>query len=349
MTDKNLGSELNMVQRFWGRGYVFSPLGDGHVNDTFLARQKGVPELVFQRLNGNVFENVVLLQHQTAQLVTHLSRDANFSERFVVPEIVPSLNGEMVVMHEDSYWRAWRFIKGSVCDERLESVEQVESAAEAFGCFQRALIDFHPESWQLQVPNFQSFDFYREELLALGKSSKNPYVKDLILAAHQWAHEDYFNNGKQSYIHGDCKVTNLLFDDSSDVAKSIIDLDTVHLRSWTLDFADFVRSVSSSNGGFNRPLYASALRGFLLGKKISREDLMLSMDSLIRGPSAITLMLAIRFAADHLSGDVYFNVKAHGENLQRSLKQYHLFKEFQDSQLWMSEVFDQMRTDLIEE
>ena len=111
MADKNLGSELNMVQRFWGRGYVFSPLGDGHVNDTFLARQKGVPELVFQRLNGNVFENVVLLQHQTAQLVTHLSRDANFSERFVVPEIVPSLNGEMGVMHEDSYWRAWRFIK----------------------------------------------------------------------------------------------------------------------------------------------------------------------------------------------------------------------------------------------
>ena len=47
----------------------------------------------------------------------------------------------------------------------------------------------------------------------------------------------YFNNEKQSYIHGDCKVTNLLFDDSSDVAKSIIDLDTVHLRSWTLDFA----------------------------------------------------------------------------------------------------------------
>ena len=76
---------------------------------------------------------------------------------------------------------------------------------------------------------------------------------------------------------------------------------------------------------------------------------MLSMDSLIKGPSAITLMLAIRFAADHLRGDVYFNVNAHGENLQRSLKQYHLFKEFQDSQLWMSEVFDQMRTDFIEE
>ena len=116
-----------------------------------------------------------------------------------------------------------------------------------------------------------------------------------------------------------------------------------------MDFADFVRSVCSGNGGFNRPFYVSALRGFLRGKEISREDLMLSMDSLIRGPSAITLMLAIRFAADHLSGDVYFNVKAHGENLQRSLKQYHLFKEFQDSQLWMSEVFDQMRTDLIEE
>ena len=76
---------------------------------------------------------------------------------------------------------------------------------------------------------------------------------------------------------------------------------------------------------------------------------MLSMDSLIRGPSVITLMLAIRFAADHLRGDVYFNVKEHGENLQRSLQQYHLFKEIQDSQLWLSEVFDQMWADLIEE
>mgnify|MGYP001397105862 CR=1 FL=1 len=325
MTDKNLGSELNMVQRFWGRDYVFSPLGGGHVNNTFLAQKKGEPKLVFQRLNGNVFDNVVLLQRQTAQLLTHLSSDADFSERFVVPEIVPGLNGEMVVMHKDSYWRAWRFIESSVCVERLEGTEQVETAAEAFGCFQRALVDFHPESWRLQVPNFQSFDFYREELFALGKSSKIPFVRDLILAADQWPHENCFNNGKQSFVHGDCKVTNLLFDDSSDVAKTIIDLDTVHVRSWTLDFADFVRSVCSSNDGFDRHFYASALRGFLRGKEISREDLMSSMDSLIIGPSAITLMLAIRFGADHLRGNAYFNVKEHGENLQRSLEQYPPF------------------------
>ena len=146
MADKNLASELNFVQRFWGRDYVFSPLGGGHVNNTFLARRKGKPKLVFQRLNGNVFDNVILLQRQTAQLLTHLSSDADFSERFVVPEIVPGLNGEMVVMHKDSYWRAWRFIESSVCVERLEGAEQVETAAEAFGCFQRALIDFHPES-----------------------------------------------------------------------------------------------------------------------------------------------------------------------------------------------------------
>ena len=349
MADKNLARELNVVQRFWGGDYVFSPLGDGHVNNTFLARQKGEPELVFQRLNGNVFDNVVLLQHQTAQLLTHLCSDADFSERFVVPEIVPGRNGEMVVMHKDSYWRAWRFLEGTVCVERLEGAEQVETAAEAFGCFQRALTDFHPENWRLQVPNFQSFDFYREELLTLGKNSRISFVKNLILAAEQWIHKDYFSEGKQSYVHGDCKVTNLLFDNSCNVAKSIIDLDTVHLRSWTLDFADFVRSVCSSNGGFDRHFYASALRGFLRGKEISREDLMSSMGSLIRGPSAITLMLAIRFAADHLRGDVYFNVKEHGENLQRSSETYRLFKEIQDSQLWMSEVFDQMQTDLIEE
>ena len=37
---------------------------------------------------------------------------------------------------------------------------------------------------------------------------------------------------------------------------------------------------------------------------------MLSMDSLIRGPSAITLILAIRFAADHLSG-MYISMSRH--------------------------------------
>ncbi len=346
MADKNLGGELNIVQRFWGGNYVFSPLGDGHVNNTFLAQRRAKPGLVFQRLNGNVFDNVVLLQHQTAQLLTHLSSDVEFSERFVVPEIVPGLNGETLVMHEDSYWRAWRFIEGSVCDERPESTEQVETAAEAFGCFQRALTDFHPENWRLQVPNFQSFDFYREELLTLGKNSRISFVKNLILAAEQWIHKDYFSEGKQSYVHGDCKLTNLLFDNSCNVAKSIIDLDTVHLRSWTLDFADFVRSVCSGNGGFNRHFYASALRGFLRGKKISKEDFMLSMDSLIRAPSAMALMLAIRFGADHLRGNIYFNVKEHGENLQRSSEQYRLYKEIQGSQWWMSEVVDQMRTDL---
>ena len=45
MADKNLARELYVVQRFWGGDYVFSPLGDGHVNNTFLARQKGEPKL----------------------------------------------------------------------------------------------------------------------------------------------------------------------------------------------------------------------------------------------------------------------------------------------------------------
>ena len=100
MADKNLASELNVVQRFWGRDYVFSPLGDGHVNNTFLARQKGEPELVFQRLNGNVFDNVVLLQHQTAQLLTHLCSDSDFSERLVVTEIDTVRKADMVLIQE---------------------------------------------------------------------------------------------------------------------------------------------------------------------------------------------------------------------------------------------------------
>ena len=50
------------------------------------------------------------------------------------------------------------------------------------------------------------------------------------------------------FIHGDCKINNVLFENDRDQAKAVLDLDTVGLGHWAWDFGDLVRSVAFSHG-----------------------------------------------------------------------------------------------------
>ena len=98
MKNKDL---MNVVRQFRLGGAVdtITPLGDGLINDTYLATtESSAPDYVLQRINHAVFNDVELLQHNIEAVTAHLRRKleaqgvADTSRR--VLRFMPATNGK---------------------------------------------------------------------------------------------------------------------------------------------------------------------------------------------------------------------------------------------------------------
>ena len=127
---------------------------------------------------------------------------------------------------------------------------------------------------------------------------------------------------RNSCIHGDCKINNLLFDRSGNQVAAIIDFDTVMYGHWAWDFGDLVRSICFSRQRVDLTMFEAVLRGFAGAQPLT------DTQGCVAGPAYVSLMLGTRFLTDHLQGDVYFRTDSPGQNLQRAREQFELFEQF---------------------
>ncbi|RMG88192.1 MAG: aminoglycoside phosphotransferase family protein, partial [Bacteroidetes bacterium] len=132
--------------------------------------------------------------------------------------------------------------------------------------------------------------------------------------------------------HHDTKINNILFDQKTHKARAIIDLDTLMPGTVLSDFGDMVRTFANAAGEEGdpadvrllRPVYEAIRAGFLSEMK----DLTATESAhLSDGAKWITLMQAMRFLTDFLSGDVYYKTRFEGQNLRRAQNQIALFNQ----------------------
>lgn len=138
-------------------------------------------------------------------------------------------------------------------------------------------------------------------------------------------------------IHGDPKISNILFDGFEN-AISVIDLDTCNHSSVLNDIGDAMRSwcggkEDDSNNKFNKDIYDAAMNGYLNQSKdfLNAKEIQLIPQAV----GKITLELAARFLADYFN-DSYFgwdekkykNRRAH--NLARCRGQIAQYKDFKE-------------------
>jgi Ser/Thr protein kinase RdoA (MazF antagonist) len=132
-------------------------------------------------------------------------------------------------------------------------------------------------------------------------------------------------------IHGDPKVDNILIDDHSAAAVSIIDLDTVKPGLVHYDIGDCLRSCCNPAGEettdleavvFDIDLCRVILEGYLAeaASFFTDADYGYIYDSI----RLITFELGLRFFSDYLAGDPYFKTRYPTHNLQRALVQFRL-------------------------
>lgn len=119
---------------------------------------------------------------------------------------------------------------------------------------------------------------------------------------------------KKLVIHGDTKLENFLFSTHSGKAIALVDMDTIMPHTWLADWGDLSRSLANLAGEkeseldkveVNLEVVMAAARGFLRSARhIASAEVELMADA----APIIALELGVRFLADYLRGDSYFQL-----------------------------------------
>ena len=127
--------------------------------------------------------------------------------------------------------------------------------------------------------------------------------------------------------------SNMLFDKDGKVL-CVIDLDTTMPSFVFSDFGDFLRSAGNTAPEdepdlnkihFNMDIFRAFAKGYIESAKSFLTPLEIEML-----PYAVMLfpyMQAVRFLADYINGDTYYQIKYAEHNYVRTLAQYKLYQE----------------------
>ena len=328
------------------------PFGSGNINDTYLVHVSADSNtrFILQRINQNVFPYPKLIMANMRALTQHVAKHsgASTATRWELPAVVSTHSGEdYVIDDKDGFWRAITFIEGARTYPKVKDARHAGEAGFALGTFQRQISDLDVETLHDTLPGFHLVPHYlrqyAEGLQAFSGNRDAPAIRygtKAIADRRAWAtvlqDADAAGRLRERPIHGDPKIDNIMIDDETGCAVSIIDLDTVKPGLVQYDIGDCLRSSCNPLGEetleidqvrFEPDLCESILKGYLPEVKefYSPEDYAYLFDSV----RVLAFEMALRFFTDYLKGDVYFKTRYPEHNLNRALVQLHLMESIE--------------------
>ncbi len=304
----------------------------GHINDTWFVTTDLDRRYVLQRINSRVFPDAIGVVGNTERVIAEVERCA----RGLVPPFVVSRDGAAVVV-DGSVFRMLGFVAGRGLDG-LESVGQAAAAGVAFGRFQSALARYDRSSHVVPIARFHELALQLERFDRVLDSALpdrgETAAEDIAQAQRRRTRIVAESLGPRGMIHGDGKVTNLLFDEHDRVV-AVLDLDTVMWGVLAWDFGDLVRSAAAIGGedsshiGFSIERFRALANGYVRGAgDLATTELRAALGAV---PAYMAYMLALRFLIDYLDGDKYFRVAHPQHNLLRARSQFRLFHLMADA------------------
>ena len=305
----------------------------GHINDTWFVDTDRGHRYVLQRINPQVFADAAGVVANTARVVATIER----SVPGLVPPIVAGRDGAPAVVAGGAAYRMLGFVAGRNL-AGLESGQQASAAGFAFGRFQQALKSYDRAGHVVPIARFHELNWQLERF---DRVLEHPAPGRFALAADDVAKAQLERSrvvadalGPFGMIHGDGKVTNLLFDAHDNVV-AVLDLDTVMWGALSWDFGDLVRSAAALGAeddpdiGFSLERYAALASGYVRGAgDLVTAELRAALGAV---PAYMAYMLALRFLIDFLDGDTYFRVAHPQHNLLRARCQFRLFRLMVDA------------------
>lgn len=354
-----------------GRHVYSTGLGRGNVNDTYESVFRdgaAVKRIVLQRINRNVFAHPEWIMANMRTVTEHIERkvreeSSSTPREWGFPTVIRTRTGEDFLLDPDGeYWRALTMVDSATSYERVRDAEHAMECGLVLGCFHRLVKELDPGGFHDTLPGFHNCPRYLERYDATvagedkeGRLDGSKEVERLQAFVEErralaGVLEDARARGelKESLIHGDPKVDNIMLDDFTDEGIGIVDFDTVKPGLIHYDFGDALRSVCNPAGEdaanlgdvtFDVDLCEAFVKGYVrqARKFLSDQDRRYLYDSI----RLLAFELGLRFLQDYLAGDVYFKVQNEEHNLIRARVQFKLCESVEINENSIRDVLEQ--------
>lgn len=278
-------------------------LTGGLINSTWRLSGPEGPAFVLQRLHpsfpGEVNLNFACV---TDYLAAH---------GLLVPRLIATRNGAWWVVQDGGIWRLMTFVDG-ISHATLPDIAHARTAGAMLGGFHAALREFAGPLPHLR-PAVHEPARHRAFLLeTLARHADHPLHAPVAgLAAtilEVLAQEAPLPPTPARYLHGDPKLSNLLFGRDGS-PRCLVDLDTLTCAALPFELGDALRSwcnrqaEDAASAEFDFDVFTAALGGYAE----AAEGLLLQEEkaAVVSATVTIQLELAMRFAADALN-ESYF-------------------------------------------
>lgn len=276
----------------------------GLVNLTLKLTSRDGAQYALQRLHP-VFGPGV--NDNIERVTTHLA-----ARGLLTPRLLRSRDGELAQQRDDAWWRVMSWVAGQAFD-CLSNTVQAEQAGALLARFHIALADF-AEELRVERPPIHDYARHRARLAQALEAWQTHRLHTAV--AGLAIDIDVLRNTHPApgptparLVHGDPKISNLLFDARGERALCMVDLDTLARMALPLELGDALRSwcnprrEDDAHARFDMPLFDAALhgyaqhaRGFLSATEIA---------AIVPATLEIHLELAVRFLVDALEENYF--------------------------------------------
>jgi Ser/Thr protein kinase RdoA (MazF antagonist) len=270
----------------------------GLINATWYVRSRAGTPLVLQRVNS-VFPATINLD---IDVVTHHLA----AKGLATPMLVPRRDGTLWLEHA-GIWRVLTRVDG-ISRDALGSPADAREAGRVLADFHRAVSDLDHtfRNKRLGVHDTaRHMQSLRDALLELGSHRDIGTIRPLaerVLAAY--SRLPALPASRDRIVHGDPKISNVMFTPDGSRALCLIDLDTLARMPVVLELGDALRSwcnpatEDAPSSRFVRPLFESAVTGYAAAARgLLTPD---EWSAIPEGTVTITVELAARFCLDAL-------------------------------------------------
>jgi len=314
----------------------------GHINYTY--KISGQQSFILQRVNKTIFKQPEQIANNLRLASDHLKKT---HPSYLFLGSIPSTDGKEMIYDEEGYpWRLFPFIQNAITVDKVENEKEAFNAAYGFGELTARLWDVDANSFQETIPRFHdpSLRYAQfEQAIRDDKANRKQGVQELVDQCQSQFRlvEQYERLIKSSVLslrimHNDTKINNILFDQETRQPVCVIDLDTLMPGYFIYDLGDMIRTFVSPVSEeekdltkviFRSTIYEALIKGYFkaMGNCLSEEQKKLAPFS----GYMMTYIMALRFLADYLNGDVYYQTHYSDQNLIRARNQMHLLRILQ--------------------
>jgi hypothetical protein len=340
-----------------GEYVIGEEVKSGHINSTYLATYELEDgerrRYILQRINEKVFKDPLAVMRNVECVTSHINWKVLRKKRDLGGQslsLYPHKTGRFYGFGDGGgIWRCYNYFEGCQTYDVVETARQAYEAGHAFGAFQDLVSDLPPGEIVETIPDFHHTRKRFEDLMRGVEGDRLGRVCDVeselnFIRSNEDVVDRLLDLVEKELLplritHNDTKINNVLFDQETDEAVCVIDLDTVMPGLSLYDFGDLVRTATNPAAEDERDLtkvnlririFESLVEGYLAsaGPVLTDEE----VSQMAFSGRLICLELGMRFLTDHLNGDQYFRVTREGQNLDRARTQLCLARQIAESE-----------------